>query len=1447
MSSQAAPLPRSTDLPEARERFLGAARFAPESAELAALLTEDPLPEVRAAAAQRCADLHSLAKAWKRETDPNVRTALAASLVNVLAGAHDTEALSLLEADHFTDGLRAEVARRTRHPSCRHVALTSIRDEDQLMALARSTEDPEIRKAASDHVGTRRQKRLDAAVPDEPLSQEHDPVGERIALYVPRILQQHLATDASKPCWTAEGTAVFVDISGFTQLSEQLSRKGREGAEEITDLIGGSFDSVLEAAYENGGSLLKFGGDALLLWFAGEGHAVHACRAAILMRNVLNDVGRIELPGVSVTLRMSQGVHSGTFHFFSVGSSHYELLPVGPAWSRLVDNEHTADANEIVVSDQTAALLPDDCVGDAKAPGRLLQSLPSGFVGKRPLVRRPHLPLETLSRCLATTVRAHVAEGGVASEHRPVTIAFLRFEATDALVGDTDGVAAADALHQLVSVVEAAAERRDVALLASDVDYDGGKLILTAGAPRVTGDDEERMLLALREIITTELPIPIRIGVHRGAVFAGDIGPVYRRTYTVMGDAVNVAARLMAKAQPGHIYASGEVLEHSDTLFDTTELEPLVLKGKAQPMRAWSVGAAVGSRNRNVSLERLPLIGRNAELGLVRKALGSARSGKGRLVELIGDGGVGKTRLLEAMRDAAMGFRKLHAVCEAYTSSTPYVDWRELFHELLEIGRDESDEVVAARLRDAVAANAQELAPWLPLLAATLGVEIELTPEVELLSEKNRRPKLHETVARFLEVMLPGPAVIEIENVHHMNEASAELLEYLASKLDGHKWVFGVGRRRTTGGFTAPESPDVVHIELAPLAAADALRMTQLASEQTPLPAHVLEIVAQRSGGNPQFLRDLLRSAVESGGAGGLPDSAEAAAMARIDALAPEDRATIRQASVFGLTFHPCMLAWFAADEHAPPQAASTWERLRDFFEDDGEGYLRFRHSLLRDAAYEGLPFKQRRTLHATVAVHLEEEAEDPDDLAGILSLHYLAAGEQKPAFRYANVAAKRAEAVYAYVEAASLYGRALEAARALADVPGSELVGVNEALGDALDRAGEFRKASDAYSAAGQIAEVAPMVKAGLLFKRSRLEEKLGDCAESLRWIERAREAYQQLGGIEASRELAHLSGWQATVLMTQGNTEAAVEWAKRAVEEAEALDDANALGAAYFVRGWVASETGEGNTEDLWQQSLLAYQCAGNRARQAGLLANLGVAYQWEGRWDEALSHYERGREESLKIGNQVDAELARLNIAEILTDRGELAEAEKMLLEALPRWKALEYRYFLAACLSLIGRVALRSGRYDDALARLQEAKATFLQVGAEAEVVDVDARIAECSCLMGRTDESLALVEDIASRTGGANGGAKLTSLLERVRAFAVLQQGDTFAARDALDASLEAAKSRNDRFETLQSLNALLELDRLEGVEPDAQLVTESRSLTASLKIRAMPAMPKVAF
>jgi class 3 adenylate cyclase/tetratricopeptide (TPR) repeat protein len=1266
---------------------------------------------------------------------------------------------------------------------------------------------------------------------------------ERAGLYVPRILQQHLAEDPLRQGWVAEGTAVFADVSGFTKLSEALARKGREGAEQITETIEQVFALMLGVAYDRGGSLLKFGGDALLLWFEGEDHVARACDAAAKMRGVLHEVGTIELSDVTVTLRMSQGVHSGRFEFFAVGQSHRELLPVGPGWSRLAATESAAEAGQILVTTEAAAELPSDCLGDSIATGRLLVREPSEHRDDMPLVPRPKLATETLARCLSTAIRTQVLAGGGGSEHRPVAIAFIKFTGTDALVAERGVAEAAGVLHQIVSAVQAAAEEQDVAFLASDVDADGGKLILTAGAPKATGNDEERMLLALRKVIASELPLPIRIGAHRGAVFAGDIGPPYRRTYTVMGDAVNLTARLMAKAEPGHIYATADLLERSETHFETTQLEPFSVKGKSAPVQAWSVGPAKGSRTRQVSLQKLPLTGRNAELGIIRKAFVSARGGAGRLIDIVGETGMGKTRLLEALRDAATGFRKIEATCEAYTASTPYAVWRELLRELMEFGRDDPDTAIIDRVRGELAAKAPELAPWLPLIAMSLDIELEPTPEVAMLAETNRRVKLHEAVTRFLEIVVPKSCLIVIENAHHMDEASAELLSYLATDLGNRPWLFAVAHRATASGFRAPEVPTIARVELKPLAAPDALRMAQLATQQNPLPAHVLEVVATRSGGNPQFLRDLLRTAIQSGGIADLPDSAEAAAMAQIDALAAEDRALVRRAAVFGLTFHPRMLAWLDEEGEAATPLPASWERLHDLFEEEPDGYLRFRRSLLRDAAYEGLPYKSRRRLHALVATHLEEELEYPEESAGILSLHYFAAGEYPPAWRYACIAAERAEGAYAHVEAAGLYSRALEAGRQIVTLDAHELASVHRSLGDVWYRASEYGKAAESYVKAKALVADDRIQQAALMLKLSYVEEKLGKFADALRYTEGARELLAGASAHEAARLLAESSSWCAQLNHYEGHNAEAIEWAERAVAEAEAADDENWLGEAYYVMAAAYAQLGKEGAQAIMERSLEAFHEAGNLARQAGVVLNLGAVCHWEGRWDEALSFYDRGREANLKVGNRVAAAIARINTAEILTDRGEWAEAEALLVETLPLWKASQYRLFLAACLSVLGRVSLRLGRVDEALARFEESKGHFLHLGAEEEVPAVDARIVECYVEMGKLDEALALVAELLGRTDISKAVVRLVPLLRRLQGHALMKQGDLWGARDALDASLAAARERPDRFETMLTTLSLIDLDRLEGIEPPIEMQDESRSLLASLKVRAVPPVP----
>src|SRR5438128_1098050 len=142
-----------------------------------------------------------------------------------------------------------------------------------------------------------------------------EPLAERLAPYVPRVVLRRLVQDPALEAQEVDGTVVFVDLSGFTKLSERLARLGREGAECLVE---------------------------------GRTHVERGCRSAVEMRRKLRTVGRIQTRGGRVRLRMSVGVHTDVFPLFLVGRAFRELVTTGPAWTTVVGMEAAAEAGEIM-------------------------------------------------------------------------------------------------------------------------------------------------------------------------------------------------------------------------------------------------------------------------------------------------------------------------------------------------------------------------------------------------------------------------------------------------------------------------------------------------------------------------------------------------------------------------------------------------------------------------------------------------------------------------------------------------------------------------------------------------------------------------------------------------------------------------------------------------------------------------------------------------------------------------------------------------------------------------------------------------------------------------------------------------------------------------------------------------------------------------------------------
>ena len=483
------------------------------------------------------------------------------------------------------------------------------------------------------------------------------PTRPAIALdrFVPRVACEW-DLDAPGARWQElDGSLCFVDISGFTALSERLAMRGRIGVEELTDVLNRVFGTMLDIAFQRGGSLLKFGGDALLLLFDGDDHPRQAAAAAVEMRAALRAATEVPMSVGKVQLRMSVGLHSGTVQLFRVGTLHHELIVTGPAATRTTQMEHAASAGEIFVSPEMARRLPPDATKPGPPDTMVLRwrRAPVAPTGAR---ARRHLPAETIDACLPEILREHLRPGEVEFEHRIAAVAFIKFRGVDALLASAGPDALADALHAVVSTVQVAADDAGVAFLASDIDEDGGKIILVSGVPRAQADHEGRLLRALRSIADADLPLPLQIGVNDGHVFAGTIGATHRATFTVMGDTVNLAARLMSAAPYGELYATPGILDRSRPIFATRALEPFSVKGKSQPVQAYAVDDETGTRE--TAHQQGPFIGRRTELPAGHgRAPPRHEDDQDAVLTIVGDTGMGKSRLVsEAV--AAAGVRR---------------------------------------------------------------------------------------------------------------------------------------------------------------------------------------------------------------------------------------------------------------------------------------------------------------------------------------------------------------------------------------------------------------------------------------------------------------------------------------------------------------------------------------------------------------------------------------------------------------------------------------------------------------------------------------------------------------------------------------------------------------------------------------------------------------------
>lgn len=1234
--------------------------------------------------------------------------------------------------------------------------------------------------------------------------------------FVPRVLLRASQSPQLAPHWETNGSFVFADISGFTKLSEQLAELGKAGAEELTVLLNATFESLLGVARDEGGDLVKFGGDALFLFFHGEGHAERACRAAFGMRAALKERGPVVTGRGRVVLRISMGVHSGPFLFVLAGDHQRELFVLGEHATTVTAMETSADAGEILVSRDTAALLPPSWLGAPKDEGVLLRRVTGAAPGHDEVVDTPGTRSDdaVLAPFIPRAIRRRLDDGEHGAEHRRTSVAFVHVGGIDATLRERGPEVVAELLDRVVKVTVEAADRFEVSLLATDVAGGGIKLILTAGVPESVEDGEGRMLGVGRALIDADLGLPVRVGVNTGHVFAGEVGAPWRRVYTVMGDAVNLSARFMAKAAPGEVVASKATIEQSATPFETTALEPFMVKGKRHPQHAASVGRRIEGRGRD-PLGAGTFVGRTGELAALGDRMAAAIGGRGSCVEILGEPGIGKSRLVRELISRAGDARVIRITCEPFAADRPYFMARILLRAGLGIPFDAAPDEAGRLLAEWMRTHQPELVPFTPLLAIAIDADVPSTQEVDDIGTDYRAARLREAAASVLLAAFDGPLVLVVEDAMWMDEASSMLFGVALQRVDVTSWFGCFTTRDRAVGLDSRLGFEAEIVELEPL---DARLAESLAAELTDaahIPHSELVELCARANGNPLFLLELAHARLELGSLDAIPGSLEDLIAARIDRLSPADRTLLRHAAVLGDRFAPRLFERTLGDAFPRPV---PWHRLGDFIVQD-QGELRFAHDLVRRVAYSGLPFRRRRELHHRIGMALLPRGEPDDARVGLLALHFDGSGDHPLAWTYNRMAGQRAWDNYATVEATAFFERAIENARLIADqVPADELAAAYEGLADVALLAGRFDLSSEGLRGARRLRKDDPLAFARLCRKEGKLCERLGRHGNAPRWFRRGLATIESIADadpVAKAAEQAQLHVEWASFSIQRQKYAPGARRCELALPYALASGDRRAEAHAYYLLEWALGELGKEGAQGYGDLAQPIYEELGDYVGLGAMLINRGVDAISAGRWIDAAALLVDARRAYERGGDVVMKAHASHNLAEVYVEQGRYEEAESYLRESRRIWRASGFAMGLAAAASALGRNLARSGHTDEGVELIREAEERFRQLEHAPFIAESAVRLAEAMVFGRRWDEVDQYLDDIGDRV--ADGGPSIVGLARRMRAVALARRGDTDTAREQLeDLRVYADKSGIE----WESALAAIEIARLPDTPPD---------------------------
>ncbi|WP_027997443.1 AAA family ATPase [Sinorhizobium arboris] len=862
---------------------------------------------------------------------------------------------------------------------------------------------------------------------------------------------------------TFPAAVIFVDVSRYTALVEQLARRGQEGLVQIPKLLSLSYARCADHVCDRGGEVVCFAGDSLLAyWPAGEaglGNAVKCaaeCAEAICRESRdRRDPGQGEIgPALHI------GVGAGQLWAAAVGGAPvWNLVAGGDAVIQAARSQALARRWEVVLSEDAAKALRGDGENALMPP-----VAPSGpTIASEWLVE--FLPLQLQELLLAPQSapaagpavnsaerdRRRDARFDTLAEIRPVSVLFARIIG----IGHRDPDALARH-HSLCAELQRISRRCGGP--AGELLFDDkGLVYICVFGTRGTfhRDDPARAVEAARAISrqAEEMGLSVSVGVATGEALFRVVGGARRQQLMVLGTPLNRAARLVTTVSDD-VLCDAPTERASRTSFDFERRGTLQLAGLGDVA---PVFRPLEPRSR--PLPAAALIGRERELAFLQKAFDETRDGSSGLVALLGEPGIGKSRLVATFTDnlRAVGVAVSVVPAERDDRRSSLLAWRRVLESLLGLP-SESDGLV---LLESIAARVRSV-PWiadrLPLLNDLLAVEIQQSEGTRHLDGAHRADATMRLLGDILGVLAPRPFALVLEDSQWLDSASWRLVEWVLGSLPSLLLVLCIRseevpaewkhlRRRAEAARINETDMDnparrCRMLELEELSDSAVCELVSRTLGDVSPQEELARRIAVLAGGNPFFAEEIAHT-LKSEGLIAVRDGlwrsirplddlqyfegVERVIRERVDRLDATSQDVIKAAAVIGRSFTFVELEALLKDELDAESLRSAVEALVDAHlvrRLDQPGSYEFRHDQTRDVVYGSMPGDLRGRLHANLAQWLERSRIEAmgGDLA-VLVRHFEAADNKEKVVKYADLAAARALQIGAFREVESFLG----------------------------------------------------------------------------------------------------------------------------------------------------------------------------------------------------------------------------------------------------------------------------------------------------------------------------------------------------------------------------------------------------------------------------------------